>query len=139
MNKRLFKISLLSLVAAAIAGMTSVRADDTNSATADAKPAQANRFMGTISAVDTNAMTFTVGEQTFNVTSESQLSRNGQPATIADLVVGDPARGGYTTDANGKLDATKARFGKKMGGKKKKSSEGGDSSSTNAAPTSVQN
>ena len=131
MNKRLLKISLLTIVAAAITGLGLLaRADDTNAVAASDKPAK-QKFHGPVTAVDTNAMTFTVGDQTFTVTSESKLTRNGQTATLADTVVGDPAHGSYTTGADGKLDVTKVRFGKKSGGKHKKSSD--SESDTNAA------
>jgi hypothetical protein len=139
MEKRLIKITLLTLLTAAIAGMTTlVRADDTdtNTAAADNKPL---KFYGPVTAVDTNAMTFTVGDQTFTVTGESQMTRNGKTATLADAVVGEPARGSYTKSADGKLDITKVRFGKKSGGKaggkKNKNSAATD---TNAPPASSQ-
>ena len=38
-------------------------------------------------------------------------------ATLADAVVGQPARGSYTKSADGKLNVTKVRFGKRTGGK----------------------
>ena len=137
MKNRLLKMTFLTLVAAAMAGLTpSLRADDTNAAATDNKPL---KFYGPVTAVDTNAMTFTVGDQTFALTGESQVTRNGQTATVADIVVGDPARGSYTKGADGKLDITKVRFGKKAGGKsgtkKKKHSDTG-SSDTNAPAAS---
>ena len=39
-----------------------------------------------------------------------------KPATIADAVVGEAARGSYTKSSDGKLNVTKVRFGKKTGG-----------------------
>jgi hypothetical protein len=138
MNNRLLKVLSLTIVTAAIAGLSLIsRADETNAAAPQ-------KFYGPVTAVDTNAMTFTVGDQTFTVTSESQMTKNSQAATLADAVVGEPARGSYTKSADGKLDITKVRFGKKAGGKagggKHKKSESPDSeSSTNAAAATPPN
>lgn len=137
MNKRLLRISLLTIVTATIAGLSLVsRAQDTNAAASSASP---QKFYGPVTAVDTNAMTFTVGDQTFTVTSESQMTKNNQAATLADAVVGEPARGSYTKSADGKLDITKVRFGKKAGGKagggKHKKSSDSESSTNSAAAT----
>jgi len=145
MNKRLLKLTLITLVAAAVAVLAlSSRADDTTKPATPADQSSKQKFYGPITAVDTNAMTFTIGDQTFVVTSESQLTKNGQPATIADATVGEPARGTYTTADDGKLDVTKARFGKKSGGKagggkggKHKKSESSDTD-TNTPPSSAQ-
>jgi hypothetical protein len=123
MNKRLLKLSLLSIVTAVITTLSlAARADDAGAA-APAKPAKV-KFSGTVSAVDANAKTFTVGDQTFTVTDDSKISKNGKEATLADVVVGDPAKGSYTTGADGKLDVTKVGFGKKSGGKHKGSDTG---------------
>ena len=123
MNKRLLKLSLLTIVTAAITTLSLVaRADDVGAA-APAKPAK-EKFSGTVSAVDANAKTFTIGDQTFTVTDGSKISRNGKEATLADVVVGDPAKGSYTTGADGKLDVTKVGFGKKSGSKHKDSDAG---------------
>jgi hypothetical protein len=130
------KITILKLAAATLLGAAiltvpalSRGADETSTNTPAASPDKAapGKFNGAVTAVDTNAMTFSVGGQTFNITSESLLSKNGKPATLSDAVVGEPARGSYTTGTDGKLDVAKARFGK-GGGKRKKKSE--DSSTT---------
>src|SRR4051812_41032826 len=73
----------------------------------------AAKFYGSITAVDPKAMTFTIGEQTFTVVGETQMSKDDKAATIADAVVGEPARGTYTKAENGTLQVTKVRFGKK--------------------------
>jgi hypothetical protein len=136
MNKRLLKISLLTIVTAAITGLSLIsRADDAGTAApAPEKPAK-SKFSGQVTAVDVNAKTFTVGDQTFTVTDDSKVSRNGKEATLADVVVGDPARGSYTTGADGKLDVTKVGFGKKS--KHKKSDT--DETSTNAPASTPPN
>lgn len=135
MNKRLLKISLLTIVTAAIAGLSLIsRADDAGAAAPAPEPAKA-KFSGQVTAVDVNAKTFTVGDQTFTVTDDSKVSRNGKEATLADVVVGDPAKGSYTTGADGKLDVTKVGFGKKS--KHKKSDT--DETSTNAPASTPPN
>jgi hypothetical protein len=129
MIKKLLKISLLTLVTVAIAGLSLVsRADDTT-APAPTK----SKFSGQVTAVNANAKTFTVDSQTFTVTDDSKISRNGKEATLADVVVGDPAKGSYATGADGKLDVTKVGFGKKSGSKHKKSDTDGTSTNTPVA------
>jgi hypothetical protein len=136
MKRTLAQIALLMAFAATIGLATVSRAAETNAPAATEHPGP-NRFYGPITALDTNAMTFTVGDQTFKITGESQITKNGQAAKIGDGVVGEPARGTYTKTADGKLIVTKVRFGKgggkaagKNGGGKKKS----DAPSTNATP-----
>jgi hypothetical protein len=84
---------------------------------APAKPGP-NRFYGPVTKVDTNASTFSVGDQTFKIVAESEVTtKDGSKGTVADAVVGEPARGSYTKKSDGTLDVTKVRFGKKSGGK----------------------
>jgi len=82
--------------------------------------AGATKFYGTISAVDTKTMTFTVDNQVYSIVAESHMTKaaDDSAATLADAVVGEPARGSYVTAADGKLHVTKVRFGKKAGGGK---------------------
>jgi hypothetical protein len=151
MKKSFLKLAAAALLGAAVIAVpTLVRAQDTNGTSASAAPDATGpaRFYGPVVAVDTNAMTFTVGDQTYSVTSESHLTKNNQPATLADAVVGEPARGTYTKGAGGKLEITKVRFGKgggkkagsgggKSGGKKKKDSSGStpdSATNTNTPP-----
>ena len=133
----ILKLAAVTLLAAAVLTVpaTSRGADQTstNASVATPEKAASEKFNGAVTAVDTNAMTFTVGDQTFNVTSESRLSKNGKPATLSDAVVGEPARGSYTTGSDGKLDVAKARFGK-GGGKKKKKSDDSSATPSTAPP-----
>jgi hypothetical protein len=130
MKRQILKITTLSLFAAAIIAAPALsRAQDT-STNAPAVSAQKHRhgapFHGTVSAVDANAMTLTVGKLTVQVTSETKIIKDGKPATLADGVVGEPVRGYYKKDADGKLSATTVHFGSK----KKETSDAG--SSTNS-------
>lgn len=138
MKQRLLKLTLLTLLTAAISGLSiASRADDSTPAAAPATPAK-TKFYGPVTAVDTNAMTFTVGAQTFTVTDDSKMTKNGQSATLSDVVVGEPARGSYTTGSDGKLDVTKVRFGKSGGKHKKSTATEGSETSTNAPATPPQ-
>ncbi len=149
MKKSLFKfiaITILGTAALTISVAANAADSSTNSASAkSAKSAKSapGKISGTVSAVDTNAMTFTVGGQAYVETSASVLTRNGKPATLSDVAVGDPVQGTCTTGSDGKLEATKVRFGKgaekssskstttaKKSSKKKKKS----SASTNSVP-----
>jgi hypothetical protein len=68
----------------------------------------------------------TVGERTFEITSDTKISKDGQPAILSDGVVGEKVGGAYKKSDDGKLAATTIHFGDK---KKKETSE---SSSTNS-------
>jgi hypothetical protein len=76
-------------------------------------------FHGTLTALDTNAMTLTVEKRTFNMTSETIVTKDGKPAVLADGVAGEPVRGAYKKSAGGKLDAVSIQFGGTTEGKKK--------------------
>lgn len=143
MNKNIIKTAILTLLASAIiAAPTVSRAQDTTNtpvaapaaAPDQATPAPAKPkkheglvFRGTASAVDTNAMTLTVETRTFGITSETKITKNGEPATLSDIIVGDKVGGTYKKSEDGKLDAMTIRDGKK-----KKTAAETDSTSTNS-------
>ena len=111
MTRTILKITALSLFAAAIiAAPTLMQAQDaTNVPAASDQPAPVKHkkhditpFHGKLSAIDTNAMTLTVGERTFEITSETKITKDGQPAVLADGVVGEMAGGAYKKGADGK-------------------------------------
>jgi hypothetical protein len=76
-------------------------------------------FNGKVTAVDTNAMTLTVGKRTFEITSKTKISKSGLPAALADGVVGEPVGGAYKMSEDGKLTATSVNFGGKADGETK--------------------
>jgi hypothetical protein len=116
MRKSTIRTTALSLFAAVImVAPMCLRAQDagTNAPAAPEKTAPAKHkkhswipFRGTVGAVDTNAMTLTVGERTFDITSETRITKNGQPAVLGDIVAGDKVGGAYKKSEDGKLDAT---------------------------------
>ena len=77
-------------------------------------------FHGKLAAVDKKAKTITVGERTFQITSDSKLSKGGKPATLDDAVVGEEVSGNYQKSDDDKLNARTVRFGPKPGDENKK-------------------
>lgn len=119
---RLARFCLCAIAMIGISAMSTAYAGKNKQPTS--APADENgplKFYGTISAVDAKAMTFTVDNQTFTIVPETHMTKaaDDSQATIADAVVGETVRGTYTKSADGKLQVTKVRFGKKAGGGKK--------------------
>ena len=153
MKKTILKITAFILFAAAMVA-TSGRAQDAMSTNAPAAadqtsvqntnaPVKKHRkhehpvFNGKLVAVDTNAMTLTVGKRTFEITSDTKIFKDGKPATLSDGVAGEMIGGTYKKEAYGKLTATSIRFGEKTDGekkKKKKASPDDMNGSTNSVP-----
>jgi len=103
-----------------------VASDETTNAPAPVKPRKKGLvFRGTVGTIDTNAMTLTVGDQTYAITSDTKITKDGQPAQLGDGTAGEPVAGAYKKGEDGKLNATTVRFGAK-GGKKKKETAAGN-------------
>lgn len=68
------------------------------------KPRTSLAASGKVSNVDTNAMTLTVGKRTFEITSETRISKGGKPAILSDIAVDDKVGIAYKK-ADGKLNA----------------------------------
>lgn len=120
MNRHLLRVVALSLLSAAIA-VAPVRsfAQDNKPATGSketSKPEKKKRsilpFHGKVSALDNDAKTVTVGKTTYQITSETMLTKGGKPAILEDGKVGDEAGGSYKME-DGKKVALKLRFGPK--------------------------
>jgi hypothetical protein len=101
-----------------------------------AKPAtRALPFHGKISAVDQSAKTFNIGaNQTFKVTDSTVITKGGNPATMADIVQNEQARGAYLKQADGTLEAKTVKIGPKAGGGKK-AGKGKKGAAAAASPT----
>ena len=136
MGKNIIKSHITAiLIAASVVVPTLTRAQDTNTAAPASSDQSTNApvkkarkhdhsvFTGKLTAVDTNAMTFTVGKRTFEVTSETKIEKDGQSATLSDGTLGEPAGGTYKKTDDGKLAAVSVRFGDK---KKKEASDSSD-------------
>ena len=48
-----------------------------------------------------------------HVTSDTKITKDGQPARFADITAGATVSGAYKKDADGKLTATTVRIGEK--------------------------
>ena len=135
MIKSVLRIGAVSLLAAAIAGMPAqLLAQSTNKPAAEkksgaakkesaAKKKSAHPFRGKLAAVDKTAKTIQVGKSIYHITSETKITKAGQPATLEDGVVGEPTTGYVKPTEDGKMTATTVRFGPKVekaGGEKKK-------------------
>jgi len=121
MKKQIAKIAFFSLIAAALMAVPTIsRAQDTSAnASATATKKHGLAFRGKVAAVDTTASTITIKDQAYSVTSDTKITKDGQPATLADITVGTAVHGAYTKDAAGKLTATTIT----IGGKGKKASQ----------------
>jgi hypothetical protein len=119
MRQAILRILVVVMFSGALVSMPAFGDDSATTQPAATQPTASGptKFYGTITAIDTTANTFSINDQTYQITSESQMTKNDKTATLADAVVGEPARGTYTTDASGKMNVTKVRFGKKTGGK----------------------
>src|SRR5271154_4581949 len=122
MKTTILKIACTLFASAIITAPALSRAQDAASTNAPATdqtaPAKVKKhgaivFSGKLTALDTNAMTFTVSSRTFEITSETKITKDGQPAVLADGVVGETAGGAYKKVADGKLSATSVHFGAK--------------------------
>jgi len=126
MIKNISKITILSLFATALVALPVLsRAQGTNASAATNQTTQPKPkkheslvFNGIVSAVNTNAMTLTVGKRTFDITSATKITKNGQPATLSGVAVGDKVGIAYKKTADGKLTATTVNDGKKSGDEK---------------------
>jgi Cu/Ag efflux protein CusF len=73
-------------------------------------------FTGKVKAVDQSAKSITLeGEkaQTFLVTSETRILKDGQPATFGAITVGEIVGGRAKETADGKWEATTVNVGKR--------------------------
>jgi len=133
MKKNIAKITVLSLFAATLVAMPALsRAQDTNASASSSQTTPAPKkhdtppFHGKLSAVDVSAKTLTVGKLTLQVTSNTKITKDGQPATLSDGVVGQHVSGSYQKTADGKLNAVSVHFGPKGGERaKREASEAG--------------
>ncbi|HZQ47061.1 MAG TPA: hypothetical protein VFC07_08620 [Verrucomicrobiae bacterium] len=117
MIKSIGKLTLATILAAMVVGVpVRVSAQDKPNAphATPAKP-KATRFMGKLGKVDSAAKTITVEnkskERTFEITSATKITKDGNPATLSDGVAGEPVSGSYS-EVDGKMVAKTVHFGK---------------------------
>lgn len=128
MKKQIVKFTLslfaIAIVAAPVLSHAQDKGPNPPAAPAQTEPAkpkkhESNVFNGKVSAVDAKAMTLTVGKRTFEVTSDTKITKDGKPAILSDIAVGDKVGGAYKQSGDGKLAATTVNVGKKTGGEAK--------------------
>ena len=82
-----------------------------------AKSPRAIPYHGKISAVDQTAKTFTIPGiekmRVFTITDATVITKDGNPATMADVTVDDDVRGSYWKRADGSLEAKSVKLGQK--------------------------
>jgi hypothetical protein len=132
MIKHLWRVGAVSLLATAFAVVpVQLLAQRTNSSDPEKRAAAGKNdsaskqkaghpFRGKLAAVDAAAKTLKVGQSTYQITSETKITKADKPATLADGVVGEPVSGFVKPADDGKMTATTVRFGPKL---KEKSSE----------------
>ncbi|HUA38426.1 MAG TPA: hypothetical protein VMA35_08560 [Candidatus Sulfopaludibacter sp.] len=132
MKNYISKIMVLSLSAAALSLMPVLaHGQDMNTNAPSAgqtapkpKTHGAIPFHGKIDAVDTSAMTLKVGARIFEITADTKIFNNGEPATLADAKAGEPVRGTYKKTEAGKLEAVTVHLGAKAAQTPKPDSSG---------------
>lgn len=86
----------------------------TNAPAKPKKPRTTLSLTGKASDVDTNAMTLTVGKHTFDITSETRITKAGKPAVLSDIAVDDKVGVTYRKQKGGdKFDALSITDAKK--------------------------
>lgn len=114
MKSNLLKTACYAFVAAALVACPALAlaADATNAPAAQPAPPKIHPlpFHGKVVAVDTHAMTFGIGSQTFVVTSATKITKAGKPAVFADITVGENVTGSYKKDDAGKLNTASVRI-----------------------------
>jgi hypothetical protein len=125
MLKSILRISAVSLLAAAVAGLPlQALAQTTNKPAAvkkaapdqsdsTAKKKNGHPFRGKLAAVDKTAKTIKLGESTYQITSQTKITKAGKPATLDDGVVGEEVTGYARPTEDGKMAASSVRFGPK--------------------------
>jgi hypothetical protein len=125
MIKSILRFGAVGLLIAAIAGLpVQLLAQSTNTPAADKKAAVAKKdsaakkkgahpFHGKLAAVDKVAKTIKLGESTYQITSETKITKAGKPATLEDGIVGDQVSGYAKPTEDGKMAATTVHFGAK--------------------------
>jgi hypothetical protein len=80
-------------------------------------------FLGKVSAVDQSAKTFTIGgkqgSRVMKVTENTTITKAGAPATMADIIQNEKARGSYLKNADGTLEAKTLKIGPRTEAEKK--------------------
>ncbi len=118
-------LMLVALLLAAFTTQPNVRAAGAekpaaSSTTKEAGSRKFNRtvpFRGKVAALDAQKKTFTLSgpkQRVFQLSTDTQIEKGGQPAAIEDITTGDEARGLCQIDEDGQRVVIKASFGPKV-------------------------
>lgn len=118
MIKSVLKFSLLGLLAFAVTGTPIILRAQETTTTSTNKPstnpvARPRPIHGKVKAIDSIAMTITIGNTTFQITSQTKIAKDSKPATLGDGAVGDNVSALLKKDADGKWNALSVNFGVK--------------------------
>jgi hypothetical protein len=121
MKNRMLGMLAAGIVAAMALNLsTPILADDGAAPPATAKATEKGKFMpyrGKISAVDKTAKTITLGgkgkERVFQVAADTRILKDGQPATLDDVQVGEQARGQARLSSQGNHELISLYLGPK--------------------------
>ncbi len=87
-----------------------------------------------ISAADQSAKTFTIAgkekSRVFKITDKTVITKDGNPATMSDIMEKEEARGQYWKTADGSLEAKSV----KLGAKPEKAKKGSKKEKESASP-----
>ncbi len=106
------------------------------------KPARAIPYRGKVASIDATAKTFTIAgkaiSRVFKITDQTQIMKQGAPATMADIVADEEVRGSYWKKTDGSLEAKKVNLGAKTDAEKaRKRSKKTKSADTEAEPSAT--
>jgi len=128
------KLFTLSVLVALIAGVPpTVRAAEAYKDKSAQAPKSENRpkqlpFRGKVGAVDKTAKTITLEgkekSRTFQITSGTKITKDGKPAVLDDVTVGESVRGVAKENAAGKLEAVTLKVGALAGNAKPNDQKG---------------
>jgi hypothetical protein len=71
-------------------------------------------YRGKVASVDASAKTFMVGKRTIKVTDQTNITKQGTAATMADITVGENVSGSYWKKDDGSLEAKNIKVGAEM-------------------------
>jgi hypothetical protein len=113
MKEFTLKFGLMGLLAVAMAGTpVALRAQTTNTLPPGFIKIDKDLFplQGRIKAIDKEANTLTIKDETFQITADTIITRRGKHTTLADGELGELVDGTYRKDADGKLKAVQLIF-----------------------------
>jgi hypothetical protein len=119
-QQQTMKAILCALVVTVSGVLSALPASAADSPKNDKQPAKVRAlpFQGKIDAIDQQAKTIKIGERTFQVTSETKITKDSNPATLADAKVGDEVGLSYRQTEDKKLNLVSLRIGPKPAKKK---------------------